>query len=410
MEQKLIQNYAKLIVKQGINVQNGQEVIIFANVNNEYFVSLLMEECYKANAKKVSVRWMSDKTKFLKNYYESEEVLSTLSNWELERQKEQCEILPATIYMTSSDPEAMKGLDLEKFGRVQQSISLAMKEFYEKRENKYQWCIAGIPSIKWAKKVFPNDSEETAVEKLWEAILKTSRAYEGDPIENWKKHNEFLKQHYTYLNDLNLTSLHYKASNGTDFTVGLAKGVQWCGGGEINYENNTLYDANIPSEEIFTSPLKGKAEGIVYSSMPLSFNGILIEDFSVRFEKGKAVEIKAKRNGEFLQKQISMDENAAYLGEVALVPFDSPVNNSGILFLSTLFDENAACHLAFGQGFTSLIKGYEKLSKEEIKAYGINDDSLIHIDFMIGTKDLSIVGETEDGKKVQIFKDGNWAF
>jgi len=409
MEKKLIENYAKLIVRKGINVQKGQDVIITANTDQESFVTLLMEECYKRGAKKITVKWVSDKTSFIKYTYEDEETLSTLPDWKFEEQKEINKKLPATIYIESSDPEALKGLDLNKFSNAQKKIRAAIKPFRDKRENKYQWVIAGAPSKEWAAKIFPEDTAEDAYEKLWKAILQTSRALEGNPEENWEKHNAFLKKHYDYLNSLNLVSLHYSSSNGTDFTVGLNKNIDWLGGGEINHINNTFYNPNIPSEEIFTSPLKGQAEGIVYSSKPLSFQGQVIENFSVRFEKGRAVEVHAEKNEDFLKQVIETDEGASYLGEVALVPFESPVNQTGILFLSTLYDENAACHLAFGLGFTSLIRGYEKMSKEEIESFGINDSAL-HLDFMIGTEDLSITGKTDDGKSVEIFKNGTWAF
>ena len=312
------------------------------------------------------------------------------------------------IYIESSDPDALKGVNQAKLAKVMQNRYPVIKPFRKERENKYQWIIAGAASPEWAKKVFPDLPKRKAVEALWDAILKTSRAY-GDPIKNWKEHNEDLAKRMNKLNSLNLEYLHYTSKNGTNFKVWLLPNVIWLAGGETALGSGIYYNPNIPSEEVFTSPWKGKAEGIVYSTKPLSYQGQLIEDFSVRFENGKAVEVHARKGEELLKQMISMDENAAYLGECALVPYDSPINNTGILFNNTLYDENAACHLALGRGFTNLVKDYEKYSEEELIAMGIND-SQIHVDFMIGSKDLNIVGHTRDGKDVQIFKDGNWAF
>ena len=247
-----------------------------------------------------------------------------------------------------------------------------------------------------------------AVEKLWEAILEASRM-SADPVQSWKDHNADLRKRCEFLNGLNLKSLHYTASNGTDFTVGLIEDAEFMGGSEFALGSNIEFNPNIPSEEVFTSPMKGEAEGIVYSALPLSYQGELIENFSVRFEGGKAVEVKAEKGEELLKQMIAMDENAAYLGEVALIPYNSPIRNTGILFYETLYDENASCHLALGRGFTNVIKGYENYTQEELTNKGVND-SMIHVDFMIGTKDMNITGTTKDGKTIEIFKDGNWAF
>ena len=275
-------------------------------------------------------------------------------------------------------------------------------------DNKYQWCIAAVPGEAWAKKVFPGERTSKAVEKLWNAILYTSRADGDDPVKAWEEHNADLKTRYEYLNSLGIESLHYTASNGTDFTVGLIPDALFMGGSELTLDGRE-FNPNIPSEEVFTSPMKGNAEGIVYATRPLSYRGELIENFSVRFEGGKAVEVHAEKGEDLLKQMISMDENAAYLGECALVPFDSPIRNSEITFYNTLFDENACCHLAFGRGFENCIKDFDKYTLEECRQKGIND-SLIHVDFMIGSEDLNITAHTRDGKDVAIFKNGNWAF
>ncbi|MCR5332747.1 MAG: aminopeptidase [Bacilli bacterium] len=409
MKKSVLKKYAKLIVRVGGNVQKGQDVELLIGVEQELLATYIVEECYKVGARKVNVRWQSDKTAKVAYKKATVKALSTMENYEIERQRYLSEKLPVMIYIESSDPDAMKGVNQAKIAKVSQNVYPIIKPFRKMRENKYQWIIAGAASPEWAKKVFPDLPKKKAVEALWDAIIKTSRCDNDDPIKAWKEHNDDLKKRTTKLNSLNLDYLHYTSKNGTDFKVWLLPNVNWLAGGEEALGSNIFYNPNIPSEEAFTSPCKGKAEGIVYSTKPLSYMGELIEDFSVRFENGKAVEVKAKKGEELLKQMIKMDENACYLGECALVPFDSPINNTGILFFNTLYDENAACHLALGRGFTNLVKDYHKYTEEELIKMGIND-SQIHVDFMIGSKDLSIVGYTRDGKKVQIFKDGNWAF
>lgn len=408
MKKSVLKKYANLIVEVGANVHKGQDVELYVDVDQELLAAYIVESCYKHGARRVNVRWQSDKVSRVHYKKGSIKALSTFENYEIERQKYLCEKLPAFIYIESSDPDAMKGVNQLKVAKISQLTYPVIKPFRAQRENKYQWTIAGAASPAWAKKVFPNLSKKRAVEALWDAILKTSRC-EGDPIKNWKNHNEDLSKRVKALNGMNLDYLHYTSKNGTDFKVWLLPNVNWLAGGETALGSNIYYNPNIPTEECFTTPCKGKAEGIVFATKPLSYRGELIEDFSIRFKDGKAVEVKAKKGEELLKQMISMDENACYLGECALVPYDSPINNTGILFYNTLYDENAACHLALGRGFTNLVQDYEKYSEEELLKMGIND-SQIHVDFMIGSKDLSIVGHTRDGKDIQIFKEGNWAF
>ena len=409
MKKSLIKNYAKLIVDVGANVKQGQDVVIYASVENPEFVSYLVEYSYKRKANKVEVRWTDQNIDRLHYKYQSLSTLSEVRQWELERKKSDLEHLPCHIYIESDDPNGLMGIDQNKLMSSSMARSKIFKPIRDAMDNKYQWVIAGIPSLKWAKKLFPNESNKKAIDKLWEAILKTSRAYGGNPIENWKNHNENLAKKTSFLNSLNLDYLHYYSKNGTNFKVWLHDDGLWCAGSEKTLNKNIVFNPNIPSEECFTSPIKGKAEGIVYSSKPLSYQSQLIENFSILFKDGKAVEVHAEKNEDLLMQMINYDEGSAYLGECALVPFDSPINNTGILFLSTLYDENACCHLALGAGFNNCIKDYEKYSLDELHKKGINDSSM-HVDFMIGTSDLNIDGYTKDGKKVAIFKEGNWAF
>lgn len=408
MKKSLLKKYAELIVRSGIALKKGQTVVIRANVGIEPFTAMVVEECYRNGAKRVIVEWGSEECARAAYKKGKKENLAEVLPYEAEKEKWFNEELPCFLWLDSDDPDAMAGLNQDKMAFIRRKRMAALYPLKIQRENHYQWCIAGVPSPAWAKKVFPDLPRGKAVEKLWEAILATSRALDGNGIENWKKHDEDLKKRCAYLNSLRLKKLHYTSSNGTDLTVGLIPGVIFLGGGESTLEG-TYYQPNIPSEECFTSPMKGEAEGIVFSAKPLSYGGTLIENFSIRFHEGKAVEVHAERGQEALESILSIDEGSAYLGECALVPYDSPINNTGLLFYNTLFDENAACHLALGVGFTNLYPDFEKYTEEEIHSFGINK-SMSHVDFMIGSKDLSIIGTTEDGQEIAIFSNGNWAF
>lgn len=407
MDKRTLKEYAKLIATKGVNIQKGQEVVIRAELDQPEFVATLVKECYKAGACDVTVEWSYQPLSKIHVKNRSQRVMNRVADWELVKLKNRAKNLPCMIHLTSEDPDGLKGVNQEKLAKARQARYPLLKPIQDSMDNKYQWCIAGVPGKAWAKKVFPELSTKAAMEALWKAIIHTSRA-EGDAAANWDAHNASLREKFTYLNSLNIDSLHYTSSNGTDFTVGLNPEGEFHGGGDTSLMGH-FFNPNIPSEEIFTSPMKGVAEGIVYATKPLSYNGELIEDFSVRFENGKAVEVKAKKGQELLEKMISMDEGAAYLGEVALVPYDSPINETGILFYNTLYDENACCHLALGAGFNECLKGFENLTYEQCKEKGVND-SMIHVDFMIGSEDLAIEALTRDGKKVKIFEKGTWAF
>ena len=408
MNKTRLKKYARLIARVGVNVQKGQEVVIQAELDQPEFVEIVVNECYRAGASKVSVDWSYQPLTRSHVRYCTEKVLGSMEDWQLAKWERQAEVLPCKIYLMSEDPDGLNGINQKKFAKAMAQRSKLIKPIRNKMENKYQWCIAAVPGKEWAKKIFPGERASVAMEKLWEAILDTSRVYE-DPVEEWRLHNENLAKRCDYLNSLKIRKLIYKASNGTDLTVGLIPEALFCGGGENALGSGIYFNPNIPSEEVFTSPMKGEAEGIVYSSRPLAYAGVLIENFWVRFKDGKAVEVGAAKNAEALEELIKMDEGAPYLGECALVPYSSPIRESGLLFYNTLFDENAACHLALGRGFTNLLRGYENMTEEECHGKGIND-SIVHEDFMIGTADMSITAITEDGREVPIFKDGNWAF
>ena len=407
MKKTVLREYAKLIVRCGVNVQKGQEVMIYADLDQPEFVKMVVEEAYKAKAKKVIVEWNYQSLQKLHVRYQSLKTMSTVEEWIKARQEHICEVLPARIHLMSEDPDGLKGINMAKVSKARQATFPILKPYRDRRENKEQWCIAAVPGAAWAKKVFPDLPKSRAIEKLWESILEASRVNE-DPVKAWEEHNANLAKRCQYLNSLNIKSLHYTADNGTDLTVGLIADSQWRGGGDTSLLG-VYYNPNIPTEECFISPMKGEAEGIVYSTKPLSYRGQLIDRFSIRFEDGKAVEARAEVGEELLKTMISMDEGAAYLGECALVPQHSPICESGILYYNTLFDENAACHLAMGMGFPDSIKGYEEKTLEECREMGIND-SMIHEDFMIGCDSMNIDATCADGSVVAIFRDGNWAF
>ncbi len=409
MKKTVIRQYAKLIAVKGANIQKGQEVMIYASVENPEFVRMLVEECYRAGAGKVIVEWSYQPLTKINYKYRSLKTLSKIEEWEVARLEHRATTLPVMIYVESEDPDGLAGINQVKMAKAQQALYPITKPYRDRMENKYQWCIAAIPGEKWAKKMFPNDKKNRAIEKLWEAILYTSRADGADPVLAWIKHNADLKSRCKYLNDLGIKELHYTSSNGTDFTVGMMPNAIFLGGSEEALGSGIEFNPNIPSEECFTTPMRGQAEGIVYATRPLSYRGQLIENFSIRFEGGKVVEVHAEKNEELLKQMVSMDEGAGYLGEVALVPYDSPIRNSELTFYNTLFDENACCHLALGMGFANCVRDYGNYTLEECREMGVND-SMIHVDFMIGSDDLSIDAICEDGKAVPVFRNGNWAF
>lgn len=407
MQKTRLQKYAKLIARMGANPKKGQDVVVNAGLDQPEFVGMVVEELYKLGARKVHVKWNYMPLQKIHMEYQSLDTLGSFDSYEEAELKFAADVLPARVSIASPDPDAMKGVDIGKMSKAQQMKFPVMKPYREKMDGMHQWSVAAVPSKAWAKKVFPNERASVAVEKLWEAILKTARVND-DPIAAWEAHNADIQSRCAHLTGLGIESLEYHASNGTNFKVGLIDGARFCGAVETT-KDGVVFNPNIPTEECFATPKKGQAEGIVYSSMPLSYQGALIENFYLRFENGKVVEAHAEQNDDRLQKMIAMDEGARFLGECALVPFDSPINQTGLLFYNTLFDENACCHLALGRGYSESVPDYHNKTQEEIRAAGVNE-SMIHVDFMIGTADLSIVGHCKDGRTVQIFQNGTWAF
>lgn len=408
MNKTMQKKYARLIARVGANIKKGQPVRIYAEADQHEFVTILVGECYKAGASRVEVDFSFQAITKLNYKHRSLKSLSEVPAWQEERLKLMVEEVPCRIYIESDDPDGLKGVNREKMQKSQMARYKVTKKYSDALENKDQWCIAAVPSYAWAKKVFPNETKNKAYNMLWDAILKTVYVTkDNDPEEAWKNHNADLKSRTAYLNEKKFDYLEYKSSNGTDFKAGLISGSHWCGGGENTLSGN-FFNPNLPTEEVFISPKKGIAEGKLVSTKPLSYQGQIINNFSITFKDGKAVEWEAEEGKDLLDKMLSMDEGAKYLGELALIPYNSPIADTGILFYNTLFDENASCHVALGRGFCDTIDGFEDKSLEECQAMGVND-SMIHVDFMIGAPDLTITGY-KDGKAYPIFKEGNWAF
>ena len=407
MKKTVLREYAKLIVRCGVNVQKDQEVMVYADLDQPEFVQMVVEEAYKAKARKVIVEWNYQPLGKVHVRYQSVKTLGEVTEWQKARRQHMVDTVPCRIHLISEDPDGLKGMNIAKMAKARQMSYPILKPYSDQLEGMQQWCIAAVPGAAWARKMFPGMRTSAAIEKLWEAILFTSRVNK-DPVKAWEEHNADLAKRCEYLNSLGIESLHYTADNGTDLTVGMIPEALFCGGSEVSRQGIT-FNPNIPTEECFISPMKGKAEGVVYSTKPLSYQGQLIENFSIRFEKGKAVEAHAEKGEELLNTMISMDEGAAYLGECALVPQRSPIAESGLLFYNTLFDENAACHLAMGMGFADTIRDHHNKTLAECRELGIND-SMIHEDFMIGCDSMNIDATCADGKVVPIFRGGNWAF
>ena len=407
MKKTVLREYARLIAKVGANVQKGQDVIVYAGLDQPEFVQMVVEECYKCKAREVTVQWMYQPLEKVHTRYQSVKTLGNLHEWQKARLELYCETKPCKIHLISDDPDGLKGMNQEKLAKARKMRYPILKGYSDRLDGMQQWVIAAVPGAAWAKKVFPGVRTSVAIEKMWEAILSTSRVCE-DSVKAWEEHNADLKARCNYLNSLGIEKLHYTADNGTELTVGMISEAVFCGGSETSRQN-IVFNPNIPTEECFISPKKGEAEGIVYSTKPLCYQGQIIDKFFMRFEGGKVVESGAEVGADLLETLLNMDEGARYLGECALVPQTSPINMTDLLFYNTLFDENAVCHLAIGRGFNDTIRDCHNKTNEECLALGINE-SMVHEDFMIGCDTMNIDAICAGGKVVPIFRNGNWAF
>ena len=405
-----LSEYAHLLVEVGLNLQPGQTPRIASPVECAPLARKCVEAAYDCGARDVVLEWRDDfitRQRYLKAdeavFGEFPDYQTAKFNWMLENG------CPA-LSITGSDPEMLKGVDPARIQTAERTSAKPTKPWYDAMmASRFQWTIGAHPTRAWAEKVFPDKKGEDAIDALWDAIFAVCRITgDGKGVERWKAHVEATARRSKMLNDFNFKSLHYTNSLGTDLTIRLPENHVWAGGSEAS-EAGVEFVANMPTEEIFTAPCWDGVDGRVYASLPLALSGNLVKNFYMDFKDGKIVDFHAEEGEEYLRDSLTMDEGSSYLGEVALVAHDSPINNTGILFYNTLFDENASCHLAFGAAYPTCIKGGEKLSEDEQKKAGLNQ-SINHVDFMIGTADLSIVGTTHDGREIPVFVDGNFAF
>lgn len=408
IKKEILTKYVDLALNIGINLQKEQILVIMSPVETAPFTRLLVEEAYNLGAAEVIVHWSDDFCKKMTFTYGKKEIFEEMPAWQVDSLMYYANKGAAFLSIAANDPELLAGIDSEKIGAYQKTRGQALKPYYDKiMINELQWNIISVPTLAWAKKVFPNANDDEAIDLLWNAILKSTKADTENPIETWKNHLNILKEKMDYLNNKQFDRVVITNSLGTNLTVRLPKNHIWASGKDVT-QSGIEFVANIPTEEVFSMPHKYGVDGIVYASKPLNYGGTLIEDFSITFKAGKIISFTAKSGYEALENLVSIDEGAKYLGEIALVPFDSPISNLGILFYNTLFDENASCHLAIGQAYSSCIENGDKLSSEDMEKVGMND-SLTHVDFMFGTSDLSIVGYEENGNCENIFINGNWA-
>ena len=409
MNKSFLIKYASLAVNIGVNIQKDNILVISSPIETAEFARLITEEAYKSGAKDVIVHYGDQKLTKIKLENSSLETISNIPEWQAESYNYYARQEACFISISASDPDGLKGVPVEKIGASQKARTSALKEYFDNSmSNKCRWCVLSVPTLSWAKKVFPNASDDEAMKSLWDVIFKTVRVDTENPVNAWKKHNAYLEEKIKFMNNNNFKSVHLKSANGTDLNIELPEGHIWAGGSEGDV-NGIPFNANIPTEEVFTLPKKTGVNGIVYSSKPLSYGGNLIDNFSITFKDGKAIDFTAETGYDVLKQMLESDEGAKYLGEVAFVPYNSPISNSKLIFFNTLFDENAACHLAFGRAYESCVKDADKYSEEELEKIGVNN-SIIHVDFMIGTSDLEVTGINENGETIQIFSNGNWAF
>lgn len=403
-----LEKYAELTVKVGVNIQKGQTLVVNAALDAAEFVRLVAKKAYETGARNVIVNWADDFITRTKYDLAPDEAFQEYPAWRAKETEDLAQQGAAFMSVISASPDLLKGVNPERIANFQKAAGKALANYRKAiQSDKVSWTVVAAASPDWAAKVFPQAPKEDQVHMLWDAIFKATRSNLENPVEAWKKHDETLHEKVHYLNEKRYSKLHYKAP-GTDLTIELPKNHIWVGAGSIN-ENGNEFMANMPTEEVFTVPLKTGVNGTVASTKPLSYGGNIIDRFSITFENGKIVDVKAEEGEEILKRLVETDEGSHYLGEVALVPYNSPISQSNILFFNTLFDENASNHLAIGSAYAFCIEGGKKMSADELKKNGINE-SITHVDFMIGSPEMDIDGITANGKSEPVFRKGNWAF
>ncbi|MCR5611776.1 MAG: aminopeptidase [Clostridiales bacterium] len=410
MNEKMLWQYARLVIGVGINVQKGQPVMVNCPVECAEFGRLLAKAAFEAGAKDVYMNWRDDFISREHWLHADDSVFDAAPVWDVLMRNELAKEGVGCISVSATDPENLKGVDPDRLRRWGAAAGRDYKDFSKKMmANVLPWCVVSVPIPSWAKKVFPGVPAEEAMEKLWDAIFKTVRITEdGDAVEAWRGHCANIEGKAKAMTGFDFEELHYENSLGTDLYVKMPENNVWLAGGDI-CRTGVKFVANMPTEEVFSAPLKTGVNGVLYASKPLVLHGNIVDGIKLTFKDGRIVDIHADTNEETLRTEVELDEGSHYLGEIALVPYDSPISNSGILFFNTLFDENASCHFAFGEAYPSCVKGGEELSSEELLEKGLNAESSTHVDFMVGTSDLTITGRTRDGRTVKVFENGNFA-
>ncbi|MFS0553991.1 aminopeptidase [Brevibacillus sp. 179-C9.3 HS] len=403
----LFDRYADLAVKVGVNVQPMQTLVVSAPLSAAPFVRKVAKKAYEAGAKHVHIDWTDDELTRMKYDLAPDEAFGEYPQWKVQGLEEMAENGAAFLYISAANPDLLKGVSLDRISTANKTAGQALHKFRSyTMSDKVSWCVLAVPSPAWAAMVFPHLPKEEQEPALWDAIFRATRADMDDPVQAWHDHHATLNSKVDQLNAKQYRYLHYEAP-GTNLTIELPANHIWIGGGSVN-KDGASFMANMPTEEVFTAPLKEGVNGTVRSTKPLSYHGNLIENFTLTFEKGRIVSASAEKGEESLKQLIETDEGSHYLGEVALVPHLSPISQSDIIFYNTLFDENASNHLAIGNAYSVNITGGADMSNEELASHGINI-SLTHVDFMIGSAEMNIDGETADGTREPLFRNGNWA-
>ena len=405
--QQKIDKLAELAIKVGLNVGEGDIVQIFVSVDRADIARAVVKQAYESGAKQVIVDWSDDYLTRLGYEYSPTEVLSEVPQHVYDKNETLLKSGVKQLFIKSTDPSLLQGIDADKIQKVSQAKSKVLHPLMKYRMNDIvSWTIISAPTLAWAKQVFPESKDPES--DLWEAIFETTRVNKEDPVKSWNDNINLLTEKSKWLNEHQFTHLHYTNSQGTDLTIGLPKGHIWRAAFTSN-KKGEKFVPNMPTEEVYTLPSMHDVNGRVYSAKPLANEGNIIDEFWIEFKDGMVVDFDAKVGKEALKSLLDRDgENSKRLGEVALVPYDSPISNSNILFFNTLFDENASCHLALGAAYPTTIEGGNDMSSEELTKHHVNQ-SIVHADFMVGTKDLNIKGIKEDGTEVDVFINGNWA-
>lgn len=402
---KKLYDFAELVLGVGVNLQKGQGLEIVCPVEKSEVAVAFSEKAYEMGARIVNVRWSCEKTDRVNYLYAEEEALTDIPKWFVDSKNYLVKKGFCYVAIDAEDPSAFKDVPSEKLAAVSKKKSKLLKAFSDEvMSNGIRWCVVSVPTESWAKKIFPAAADP--VEELSFAIEKTMRLDEKNPLEAWQKHIDTLNRRAEFMNAKNFEYLHYTSANGTDLMLGLAENHVWVSAQE-KAKDGVPFVANMPTEEIFTAPHKDKINGVVKSALPLSYNGQIIENFSFTFKRGKVIDFSAEKGYDVLKKLLETDAGTLSLGEAALIGKNSPIAKSGILFLNTLFDENASCHLALGKGYPTTVKGGAEMTVKELKKLGVND-SVEHVDFMIGSPDLSVTGIGYDKSETPLFVDGEW--